>query len=114
MGLAYARAIESLPLAPGAVILDGKHDWVSASGATTPVTMQVKADTLCASVAAASVLAKVARDAVMRDLATEHPEYGWDGNVGYGSEGHMAAIRRLGATEYHRRSWNLPVAGQPT
>jgi ribonuclease HII len=109
MGLAYARAFEALSVKPDALILDGKHDWVSSSGAGIPVTMKVKADTTCASVSAASVLAKVARDGLMRDLAALHPEFGWEGNVGYGSAGHMDAIRALGPTEYHRRSWALPT-----
>lgn len=109
LGVAYSRAVAALPVPPDAVILDGKHNWVSSSGASQPVTMKVKADTACASVAAASVLAKVARDSLMRELAELHPEFGWEGNVGYGSAGHMDAIRRLGPTQYHRRSWALPT-----
>ena len=61
-------------------------------------------------IAAASVLAKVERDAIMREAHTAHPEYGWDGNKGYGAEAHLNAIRVLGPTMLHRRSWSLPVA----
>lgn len=104
-----------------AVLLDGKHDWLTppsadlfaASAATetlpqVPVTMVIGGDNLCASIAAGSVLAKVERDALMRKAHVEHPHYGWDGNKGYGAEGHLDALRRLGPTAMHRRSWKLP------
>ncbi|CAB4720229.1 unannotated protein [freshwater metagenome] len=74
-----------------------------------PVTMRVKADATCAAMSAASVLAKVARDELMREAALIYPDFGWEGNVGYGSAEHMAAIARLGATDLHRKSWNLPT-----
>jgi ribonuclease HII len=70
--------------------------------------MKIKADATCASVSAASVLAKVERDSYMREIAKLFPEYGWDSNVGYGASGHMDAIRKLGATQFHRKSWSLP------
>lgn len=104
--LAFTRAYEQLPIKPEHVILDGKHNWI---GEQFDVTMKVKADAHCAVVAAASVLAKVARDGVMAQLADQHPAFGWKSNVGYGAASHMEAIRELGATEYHRRSWNLPT-----
>jgi len=71
------------------------------------VTTMVKADLRCAAVAAASVLAKVERDALMVSLAAEHPEYGWHENKGYSAPEHLEALRRLGACEKHRRSWNV-------
>ena len=74
-----------------------------------PVVTRVKADLTCTSVAAASVLAKVARDAVMVDLARAHPGYGWEENKGYGTAAHLEALRRLGPTPQHRVSWNLAV-----
>jgi ribonuclease HII len=74
----------------------------------------VKADLRCASVAAASVLAKVERDALMVDLAAEHPVYGWHDNKGYSAPEHLAALRAHGPCERHRRSWHVkacvPVA----
>ena len=73
-----------------------------------PVLVKVKADATCASVAAASVLAKEKRDALMREIASEFPMYGWESNVGYGSAGHMEAIVTHGPCKFHRRSWNLP------
>jgi ribonuclease HII len=71
------------------------------------VRTQVKGDLTCASVAAASVLAKVNRDAQMAALDERFPAYGWSGNKGYGAPGHQQAIRELGVTEFHRVSWNI-------
>ena len=117
------RALAALPVEPDAVLLDGKHDWLSPPPQDSlfedpidvwvpPVTMRIKADLTCASVAAASVLAKVERDAMMVDLAERHPRYGWAGNKGYASPDHLAALRDHGPCEEHRRSWRLPVAAQ--
>ena len=116
--LAWVRAHRQLSIQPDHVILDGKHNWIlepesdlfttSISDIVVPVTMKVKADAACASVSAASVLAKVARDDLMREAALIYPDFGWEGNVGYGSSDHMAAIARLGPTDLHRKSWNLP------
>jgi ribonuclease HII len=74
------------------------------------VTTLVKADLRCAAVAAASVLAKVERDAVMVACARDHPGYGWHENKGYAAPEHTAALRRLGVCPLHRRSWNLSPA----
>ncbi len=117
--IAALRALSSVgPV--DAILLDGKHDWLSAPPATLledddvvpvpPVTMIVKGDTLCASIAAASVLAKLERDAIMRRAHDDYPRYGWDGNKGYGAEAHMRALREHGATDFHRKSWALPTA----
>ncbi|MDR1800182.1 MAG: ribonuclease HII [Bifidobacteriaceae bacterium] len=115
--LAGRRALEQLPQAPGVIVLDGHHDWLSAPAANLfdqpeadpwRVHLKVKADAACASVAAASVLAKVSRDAVMSQLHLEHPGYGWDHNKGYGAPDHLAALQALGPCERHRRSWALP------
>ena len=117
--LAWVRAYQQLGTKPDHVILDGKHNWllependlftVPISDIVLPVTMKVKADAFCASVSAASVLAKVERDNLMREAALIYPDFGWEGNVGYGSAQHMAAIAQLGATDLHRKSWNLPL-----
>ncbi|MHA7264078.1 ribonuclease HII [Arthrobacter sp. TMN-37] len=111
---------------PDAVILDGNHDWLSArgqgslfdtgpvpTGCDSPVTTRIKADLDCLSVAAASVLAKVERDALMASLALEHPEYGWDVNKGYATAAHRAAIDGRGATDHHRRTWRLGSTERP-
>ena len=112
------RALAGLTTKPDHLILDGKHNWLlepesdlfttPISDIVVPVTMKIKADASCASVSAASVLAKVARDQLMREAALIHPDFGWEGNVGYGSSEHMAAIARLGPTDLHRKSWKLP------
>ena len=108
-------------LVPGGVLLDGSHDWLSEPddlfggidgpedpfGVALPVRMQVKADLSCAVVAAASVLAKVARDRLMTE--TEDPGYGWASNKGYGSAAHARAIAELGVSDFHRRSWKMPT-----
>ena len=116
--LAWVRAHQQLSVKPDHVILDGKHNWLlepesdlfttPISDIVVPVTMKIKADASCASVSAASVLAKVARDDLMREAALIYPDFGWEGNVGYGSSDHMAAIARLGPTDLHRKSWKLP------
>ena len=109
------RALAALEHQPDLVILDGSHDWLTVEGdlfaqvseSTPPVHMRVKADQTCASVAAASVLAKVQRDALMQQLDAQHPDYGFASNKGYGSEAHKQAIRDHGPTAVHRVSWNL-------
>jgi ribonuclease HII len=68
----------------------------------------VKGDRCCATIAAASVLAKVHRDRVMVELGRDFEDYGWSSNKGYGAKVHLEAIRRLGQTDHHRHSWQLP------
>jgi len=77
------------------------------------VVTKVKADLRCAAVAAASVLAKVARDAIMVDRAVRYPHYDWAGNKGYSAPEHVAALRRFGPCDEHRRSWSLPACDGP-
>ena len=67
----------------------------------------VHGDATYASIAAASVLAKTYRDDCMRDLAKKFPEYGWDKNMGYPTAEHIAAIRKYGFTEHHRKSFHV-------
>ena len=112
--LAAMRALATLPR-PDLVLLDGNHDWLTEpmagglfSPSTPPVRTLVKADLSCSSVAAASVLAKVERDALMVALHDQHPEYGWALNKGYAAPEHLAALLAGGATVHHRRSWRLP------
>jgi ribonuclease HII len=111
LGIAGKRALVSLheagaPIAESVVLLDGSHNWLSTALASPlPVHVRVKADRDCASVAAASVIAKVHRDALMIRADAVTPGYGWASNKGYGSAGHFAAISELGATDFHRRTW---------
>lgn len=117
--LAGSRALHALPQLPGAVLLDGDYDWLRRpppppEGSCAPlpgsveVSTLVKGDLRCAAIAAASVLAKVERDGLMAELDAEHPGYGWAGNKGYSAPGHLAALRELGPSDQHRRSWRLP------
>ena len=119
--LAGRRALAACGVRPDLVILDGRHDWLTDPGelglfaeladhVLPPVTTVVKADMRCSSVAAASVLAKVERDAIMVRLDPDHPEYGWAGNKGYAAADHIAALMAKGASVHHRRSWRLPGA----
>lgn len=111
LGLAGKRALLALhaggaDVAASVVLLDGSQDWLNpALGSPLPVQTRIKADRDCASVAAASVIAKVHRDRQMIAAHAEHPFYGWEGNKGYGSPAHMAAIAEHGATALHRVSW---------
>jgi len=93
------------------IILDGNFDWLtpsSSSGFAPPVQLITKGDELSATIAAASVIAKVTRDALMASLHLEPPEYEWAANKGYASAAHQEAIKRLGPSKYHRVSWRLP------
>jgi ribonuclease HII len=130
LGLAGTRALtavlaEGVALGAARVILDGSHDWLTpalrtagagagAGAGAAPgsdgfagmtVTTRVKADMTCASVAAASVLAKVQRDRFMIESHERLPEYNWVSNKGYASSDHYAAIDRIGASDLHRWSW---------
>lgn len=116
LGIAAMRAIDDLR-AQGVVpesaivLLDGNYDYITAAGARgLRVTPVIKADRDCASAAAASVLAKVARDGLMSGLHDELPVYGWARNKGYASADHRAAIREHGVSAHHRQSWSLTDA----
>jgi ribonuclease HII len=84
------------------VILDGKHDYL---GAPWRVRTVVKGDQSCVSVATASVIAKVHRDALMAELGAQHTVFGFDSNAGYPSPVHRTALEEWGPTPYHRLSW---------
>lgn len=118
LGLAASRAVQSIAdqgvvLSDALVLLDGNHDYVSAMHpAPLRVRPVIKADRDCASVSAASVIAKVARDAHMARLHDDHPDYHWHRNKGYASAEHRRAIRELGLSPHHRSSW--AIADAPT
>jgi len=111
LGLAGKRALAELFAAGvdvrgSVVLLDGNDDYLNkALGTPLSVVTRVRADQDCASVSAASVIAKVHRDRLMIAADALTPGYGWSGNKGYGSAEHMAAIGRLGPTGLHRKSW---------
>ena len=99
--LAMERAIQKLSPQPELALIDGNRT----KDFGLPVRTIVKGDSLSASIAAASLVAKVARDHVMEAYAEQYPGYGFESNKGYGSEGHMAAIRERGLCPIHRRSF---------
>jgi ribonuclease HII len=109
MGLAGSRALGALGIVPDIVILDGNSSFLMEEDNGPRILTRVKADQDCACVSAASVIAKVERDALMTLMHEQYPHYGWDGNKGYGAAVHTAAIQTYGVTDLHRRSWNLGV-----
>lgn len=106
--LAMRRAIAALPLQPVHLLIDGPHLPKSLPCPATPV---IEGDAKVLSIAAASIIAKVARDTEMKQLALAYPGYGWERNAGYGAPAHLAALQTLGVTPHHRRSF-APVARQ--
>ena len=100
---AAVSALGQLSERPDAVLLDGSHDYI---GRPWPVRCAVKADLRSASVAAASVIAKVYRDRLMAELGHAHTEFAFDENAGYPSPAHQRALADLGPTPYHRLSWS--------
>ena len=115
------RALVQLETKPDHLILDGKHNWLMPEKETQnmfeqefddgplsvdlKIITQVKADLTCASVAAASIVAKTTRDQMMAELSKEFPNYFWAENKGYAAPEHLEAIKSFGATKYHRVSW---------
>ncbi|GAA1965133.1 ribonuclease HII [Microbacterium deminutum] len=118
LGLATIRALADLRthgVVPeeAIVLLDGNYDYITPAGAAGLLVRPViKADRDCASAAAASVIAKVARDALMTDLHDEVPQYHWARNKGYASPDHREAIQEHGLSRHHRASW--AIAEWPT
>ena len=107
LGLAASRALQKLGVTPDVLILDGNSSFLVEEDNGPRVVTRVKADQDCACVSAASVIAKVERDAFMTELHQQFPQYGSDGNKGYGAKVHTDAIKSHGLTDLHRKSWNL-------
>lgn len=101
--LAARRALDQLGVQPDAAIIDGTWDFVSPH--ISRVIGEVKADTTCLSVAAASVLAKVTRDRLMREWAEDFPQWHFETNKGYPCPKHRAALQGYGPSAVHRTSW---------
>lgn len=139
--LAAQRALAQIctqDLVPDVVLLDGKHDWLtppqphllqsldtaeslyedlvwqawSGTPWSGPVQTVIRGDYLCASIAAASVVAKVERDALMQELSQRYPQFGWAQNKGYGAAKHQEAMGTHGVSAQHRLSWKLDVSAQ--
>ncbi len=100
--VAMVRAIQQLSPGPDFALIDGNQmpRDLPCAGQTL-----VKGDGRSLSIAAASIVAKVARDRIMEDLAQQHPGYGWERNAGYPTPEHKAALRDIGVTPHHRRSF---------
>jgi len=101
--LAATRALAALGIVPDGIVVDGPRDFTGMAGAIC----LVKADRLCAVVAAASIIAKVTRDRMMIAAASVHPGYGFERNKGYASFEHRLAVAKLGTTPIHRLSWSV-------
>jgi len=99
--LAMRRALSAVPVSVTGALVDGNRD----PGFGIPTRLIVKGDSLAISIAAASILAKVARDRLMVDLAQVYPGYGWDTNMGYGTKHHQAGLQTHGVTPEHRKSF---------
>jgi ribonuclease HII len=110
---AMAKAFAALRPRPDYLLIDGNQpipaQWLKSSNQPSGPTPQqktiVKGDRLCLSIAAASILAKVARDEMMIELHEHYPQYGFAGHKGYGSAAHLEALRRFGPSPVHRRSF---------
>lgn len=100
--LAMIRAVAALHERPDMLLIDGNR---VPEGMNIPAQPIVKGDTRSVSIAAASIVAKIRRDCVMRDLAQHYPGYGWETNAGYPTKSHKLALENLGVTPHHRRSF---------
>ncbi len=94
-------SLSNLEIEDSVILLDGNQNWLEKQN----VIIRTKADRDCASVAAASVIAKVSRDRRMTELAISYPQYGFESNKGYSSPSHIQALREFGPCEIHRKTW---------
>jgi ribonuclease HII len=100
--LAMRRAVAGLGRTPGYALIDGNR---IPEGLPCEARAIIKGDGRSASIAAASIVAKVTRDALMAQLAEDFPGYGWETNSGYGTKLHQLGLQNLGVTPHHRRSF---------
>jgi len=99
--LAMRRAVADLSNLPQLALIDGnKAPELSCKTETI-----IKGDSKSLSIAAASIVAKVTRDRIMKEIANDYPHYGWEKNAGYGTKLHQGGLARHGVTEHHRRSF---------
>lgn len=106
--LAMQRAIDQLSIKPELALVDGNRE----KDFGIPVRTVIHGDSLSASIAAASVLAKVARDDLMLEMAAKYPQYGFDIHKGYGTKAHYDALRQYGPCEIHRMSFLKKLYGE--
>ncbi len=100
--LAMRRAINALSQKPNFVLVDGNHNIKALN---IPQKSIIKGDSLCASIAAASIMAKVHRDRLMTHLAEQFPHYAWQSNAGYGTKAHQEGLAQFGISPHHRKSF---------
>jgi ribonuclease HII len=99
---AMTKAVNSLSVKPGGLLIDAVH--IPQLEEYKQISI-IKGDAKSVSIAAASIIAKVTRDRIMKDYAKEYPEYGFESNKGYGSADHIAALKKYGPCPIHRRSF---------
>ena len=109
MQRAARRAVEALPLRPDVCLLDGNWDFLRGLGTVNELV--VGGDGRCVSIAAASIIAKVTRDALLRDACPGYPAYQFSSNKGYPTPTHLEALDRWGPCTLHRHSWT-PIRQQ--
>ena len=122
LAVATDRALSALTLGPMRALIDGPLNLLRPPSRmvfgeppptlvwqSLPVVTIVRGDQRAATISAAAIVAKVRRDALMRELHEESPHYGWYANKGYGSLEHRRALAKHGPTHRHRRSWSLPA-----
>lgn len=98
-------AVEHLSIQPGHLLIDGPRFL----GRGIPFTPIVRGDARCFSIAAASIIAKVTRDHLMKELDTLYPQYGFAKHKGYGTKDHLEAIKKFGRCPIHRKSFRMPA-----
>lgn len=103
--LAMQKAVAELQITPDMALIDGNK----CPELPCPAQFVIKGDSKSLSIAAASIIAKVTRDRIMKDLATKFPVYGWERNSGYGTKLHQEGLAAHGITEHHRKSFK-PIA----
>lgn len=106
--LAMGRALSQLSIRPEIALIDGNRE----TDFGLPVKTVVKGDSLSANIAAASVLAKVTRDNILVELASQYPEYGFEIHKGYGTKAHYEALRTYGPCPIHRKSFLKKFYGE--
>lgn len=99
--LAFKRALENLPVKPTEILIDGRDKF----SFSVPHTSIIKGDQKIKAISAASIIAKVVRDRLMKDLALKYPLYGFEEHKGYGTERHQNALKEYGPSQIHRISY---------